>query len=383
MNKSQLKTLLKHIILEIKRNENDVPENDFVDTGETKRTAISNYWRGKCKKCGNVAWIAAGPGPFKCSKCSNTPPVKEMIANKNEKPDVFGAVNVENVKEVNYDTSKGGKPVFAVGAPGSQKRNIAVSDPTKEEMMKFLQSQFGRFDAEGGREDAEVAIYWFANFNHGGQSSNLYSVISTSPFRPGPISRGPEPNTMEEDMYNALEKEYGQNSEKQEEQTGTGAVSGFSPPMGKKKKVKENDSEKLKQLKQKRKELSKQFKNSRGEGDSRNTHLAQREIDYEIEKLKRGEVKESSFVNKLKQKLKEKTNPDGTYSDDMEDAIRMKKAEGLSEMTTSSAAGGQEGGTIRVPAWGTKNKLGSPGAIAATKKMKGWTVAKSISTEGK
>lgn len=117
------------------------------------------------------------------------------------------------------------------------------------------------------------------------------------------------------------------------EQTGTGAVAGFSPPIGKKK------------------------------------------------------VKESNFENKLKarlkSRLKEKTNPDGTYSDDMPDAIRMKHAEGLSEMTTSSAAGGQAGGTISVPAWGTKNKEGSPRAIAATKKMKGWTVAKSISTEGK
>lgn len=94
-------------------------------------------------------------------------------------------------------------------------------------------------------------------------------------------------------------------------------------------------------------------------------------------------IEESNFVNKLKQKLREKTNPDGTYSDDMEDAIRMKKAEGLSEMTTSSAAGGQPGGTISVPAWGTKNKEGSPKAIQATKKMKGWKVAKSISTEGK
>jgi hypothetical protein len=156
-----------------------------------------------------------------------------------------------------------------------------------------------------------------------------------------------------------------------------------------------------------------------------------------LKSRKSANIKESNFVNKLKQKLKEKTNPDGTYSDDMEDAIRMKHAEGLNEsetiykdrqggqdvywmdnkdlggkihlkpeyvkkyikkgyklvdlkdaneineMTTSSAAGGQAGGTISVPAWGTKNKDGSPKAIQATKKMKGWTVVKSISTEGK
>jgi len=111
------------------------------------------------------------------------------------------------------------------------------------------------------------------------------------------------------------------------EQTGTGAVAGFSPPMGKKK------------------------------------------------------VKESNFENKLKarfkSRLKEKTNPDGTYSDDMPDAIRMKHAEGLSEMTTSGAAGGQPGGTISVPAWGSKGKH-SKKALDATLKLPGWKKTKEI-----
>ena len=55
----------------------------------------------------------------------------------------------------------------------------------------------------------EEAIYWFANFNHGGQWSNLYSVLSTSPFRPGPISKGPEKGGSSEIMYQALEQEFG------------------------------------------------------------------------------------------------------------------------------------------------------------------------------
>ena len=56
---------------------------------------------------------------------------------------------------------------------------------------------------------------------------------------------------------------------------------------------------------------------------------------------------------------------------------------GLEEQTSSGAAGGQAGGMISVPAWGTKNKEGSPRAIAATKRMKGWKVAKSISEKVK
>jgi len=82
-------------------------------------------------------------------------------------------------------------------------------DPTKEEMMHFLQQQFGRYGEEGFADSAEVAMYWFANHYHGGQWSNLYSVLSTSQFSPGPISRGPEPESMEADMYQSLEAEYG------------------------------------------------------------------------------------------------------------------------------------------------------------------------------
>lgn len=94
-----------------------------------------------------------------------------------------------------------------------------VSDPSKKEMLHFLQQQFG--GEEGFEDNAEVAIYWFANHYHGGQWSNLYSVLSTSPFRPGSISRGPEPDSMEDMMYQALEakfggKQTGQESELQE-----------------------------------------------------------------------------------------------------------------------------------------------------------------------
>jgi len=53
----------------------------------------------------------------------------------------------------------------------------------------------------------------------------------------------------------------------------------------------------------------------------------------------------------------------------------------LWEMTSSGAAGGQAGGTIQVPAWGTKNKEGSPRAIKAAKKY--GKVVKSIAEKVK
>ncbi len=86
-----------------------------------------------------------------------------------------------------------------------------IQDPTKEEMVQFLTREFGRMadDKQAFRFDMEGAIYWFASHYHGGQWSNLYSALSTSHFRPGPSVNGPEKDSMEEDMYKALEAEYG------------------------------------------------------------------------------------------------------------------------------------------------------------------------------
>lgn len=155
----------------------------------------------------------------------------------------------EVLDEISGDITRSGKSIYAIGAPGSQKRNIAIADPSKEEMVAFLQQQFGREESFEG--DAEEAMYWFANFNHGGQSSNLYSVLSTSHFSPGPIARGPQPDSMAADMFQALESEYGGNQhdhgnepahpgEEDEadmmEMTTTGAVQGYMTPNAFKKK---------------------------------------------------------------------------------------------------------------------------------------------------
>jgi hypothetical protein len=57
------------------------------------------------------------------------------------------------------------------------KASRILSDPTRDETLTALQ---------GADEfDIEAAIYWFANDWHGGQWSNLYSALSTSPYRPG------------------------------------------------------------------------------------------------------------------------------------------------------------------------------------------------------
>ncbi len=75
-------------------------------------------------------------------------------------------------------------------------------DPTREEILSYLANY------EGDEFDKEEAIYWFANDWHGGQWSNLYSVLSTSEYRPGPMTNGPESGSMSELLKLELEIQF-------------------------------------------------------------------------------------------------------------------------------------------------------------------------------
>ena len=83
---------------------------------------------------------------------------------------------------------------------------MKAQDPTADEMLAFLLSQPCR--SEDDRDDALIAIYWFAADWHGGQSSNLYSALSTSPYSPGPcMTKGKEGETVR-DMVCDLEEKF-------------------------------------------------------------------------------------------------------------------------------------------------------------------------------
>lgn len=76
-------------------------------------------------------------------------------------------------------------------------------DPTREEMLAVLAAM--PFANECEDFDREEAIYWFANDWHGGQDSNLYSVLSTSEYDPGPLSTGCDEESMSALCYEELE----------------------------------------------------------------------------------------------------------------------------------------------------------------------------------
>ena len=68
-------------------------------------------------------------------------------------------------------------------------------------MIDYIKGVYGR---EADPFNIEEAIYWFASDYHGGQGSNLYSALSTSEYRPGRSSSGPEEGSMAEMIYSDL-----------------------------------------------------------------------------------------------------------------------------------------------------------------------------------
>jgi len=219
--------------------------------------------------------------------------LSEMIANKDVKPDVFGFVNVEESGVLSEDI-----------------------DPRLSDICTAKLKDMGKF------EDAKLLKYAH-------NIKELHSYLREKVFH----KDAPTAQFIDQCISELRGKA--------EEQTGTGAVAGFSPPFTggprRRKKKRVNES-----------------------------HF----VDKVREKIK-------SSVNTAKTMANEKTNLDGTYSYDMEDGHRSNRISGLKEETSSGAVF-SGGPTIRAPAWGTKNKEGSPRAIAASKSL-GYKVVKSIS----
>jgi hypothetical protein len=84
-----------------------------------------------------------------------------------------------------------------------------LPDPTADEMRGFLTEKYAKLiDLEESSGDIEAAIYWFAYEWHGGQFTNLYSALSTSPYSPGPCTTRERETDMVRDMVCDLEEKY-------------------------------------------------------------------------------------------------------------------------------------------------------------------------------
>jgi len=79
-------------------------------------------------------------------------------------------------------------------------------DPTREDIETFLGQHVTAYEAD--KFDTESAIYWFTYKYHGGQSSNLYEVLSESPYSPGACERDVEPDSVASILHDLLVDEY-------------------------------------------------------------------------------------------------------------------------------------------------------------------------------
>jgi len=61
---------------------------------------------------------------------------------------------------------------------------------------------------DDARFDAERALYWYANDYHSGQWSDLYLVLCNSPYRPGRMESGADPEDHSGLFYDWLAAEF-------------------------------------------------------------------------------------------------------------------------------------------------------------------------------
>lgn len=81
-----------------------------------------------------------------------------------------------------------------------------MTDPTYGELIDAVREQFPDAD----EADTEEAIYWFAADYHGGQWSNLYSVLCSAKFRPGHAAKHvTKGRTLAREIYSALADQFG------------------------------------------------------------------------------------------------------------------------------------------------------------------------------
>jgi hypothetical protein len=233
-----------------------------------------------------------------------------------------------------------------------------IQDPTKEELLSHLKKSFG--NEEDFEYSAEAAIYWFANHYHGGQTSNLYSVLSHSNFRPGPVRNEPEKGSLEEMMYDELVYKFGNNETLKE-------VSKTESLSSRIKNIINNTRTKSVKLSN-RKYGNKTYLQIRIPGLFGTGMNADPRLDDDFH----------SVVEKISELGLELVETDednvGKY------ALFTSPKKSMKEISTSAAAGGQEGGTIKVPTWVSKKKFGSPGAVKGSKSL-GYKVVKDISEE--
>jgi hypothetical protein len=84
-------------------------------------------------------------------------------------------------------------------------------DPSRRALIRFLRKEYRAAtcgespEAPEAEFEIECAAYWISADYHTGQTSELYSALSTSPYSPGALESGPEPGSIAEELYRAAQ----------------------------------------------------------------------------------------------------------------------------------------------------------------------------------
>ena len=127
----------------------------------------------------------------------------------------FKDVATNNEIELTIVTNEKGQQLLSLlGDKGGKKestkerykRLFENQDSFREEAWRYIQSEFkGLIDPKDLEEEFEVGLYWYAHDYYDGQADELYSILSTSPYKPGPTMSGVEDEgEIAEMIYNAL-----------------------------------------------------------------------------------------------------------------------------------------------------------------------------------
>ena len=137
----------------------------------------------------------------------------EIVQNGKKLERHWKATHLETKKELGMGRSRGIALGTGVEALEGSVKKAYNDDPTREEMESHLKESGKGFDdpneEEANEFDRQEAIHYFATLYHGGQSSNLYSALSTSKFRPGPLWNGPEKDSDSEMKFQSLVSKFG------------------------------------------------------------------------------------------------------------------------------------------------------------------------------
>ena len=188
----------------------------------------NNTWKHTYRiEFGVVNWNSQGPLKFILSAPDQGTALDLVIDYMAEEfPNVImPSEEVENL-DPNVDASyiTGGQDGLTINFSTDQMHSVELTEEERlaavEEMLEedepclkmkmknYLIHNFGI----SYEDEAEIAIYWFASRWHGGQTSELYSILSTSPYTPGPSTDLTTEDETIQDMYHALENNFKEHS---------------------------------------------------------------------------------------------------------------------------------------------------------------------------